>query len=73
MLVFRIVSGRYPANDGQGAARYGGRWNRKDIPLVYTGASRALRALEILAGSRALASDYVAVRIEIPEYCQGLF
>ncbi len=67
MLVYRIGSSRYPANDGKGAARFGGRWNRKGIPLIYAAESRALCALEILAGSREFADDYVSIPIEIPE------
>lgn len=67
MLVYRIGSSRYPANDGKGAARFGGRWNQKGIPLIYAAESRALCALEILAGSREFADDYVSIPIEIPE------
>ena len=66
MVVCRVGSRRYPLNDGNGAALYGGRWNHIGIPMIYTAASRALCALEILAGGRELANDYVAVPIEIP-------
>ena len=67
MVVYRIGSSRYPANDGEGAAHYGGRWNRKGTPLIYAAESRALCALEILAGSRELAGDYISVPIEFPD------
>src|ERR1022692_420605 len=42
MFVYRIGSSRYPANDGNGAALYGGRWNHKGTPLIYAAESRAL-------------------------------
>lgn len=67
MLVFRLGSSRYPANDGLGASLYGGRWNRKGTPVIYAAESRALCALEILASSGDLAADYVATPIEIPD------
>ena len=66
MLVYRIGTSRYPANDGAGAATYGGRWNPIGTPLIYAAASRALCALEILAGSRELADDYISIPIELP-------
>ena len=66
MLVYRIGSRRYTANDGSGAARFGGRWNHVGIPMIYAAESRALCALEILAGSRELANDYISIPIEIP-------
>ncbi len=62
MRVYRIGSSRYPANDGKGAARFGGRWKHKNIPLVYAAESRALCALGILAASREFAEDYISIR-----------
>lgn len=59
MLVYRLASARYPANDGMGARLYGGRWNHKGTPVIYAAASRALCALEILANANELPSDYV--------------
>ena len=67
MLVYRIGSSRYPANDGNGAAQYGGRWNHKGLPLIYATESRALCALEILAAGHEFANDYIAIPIEIPD------
>jgi RES domain-containing protein len=46
---------------------YGGRWNHKGTPVLYTAASRALCALEILANADELAGDYVLTPIELPE------
>jgi RES domain-containing protein len=65
MRVYRLGSRRYPANDGIGASLYGGRWNRKGTPVIYTAASRALCALEILANANELASDYIVTPIEL--------
>lgn len=67
MLVFRLSSRRYRANDGLGASLYGGRWNHKGTAVIYAAESRALCALEILANADELADDYIATPIEIPE------
>jgi RES domain-containing protein len=67
MIVYRLGSERYPANDGSGASLYGGRWNHKGTPVIYTAGSRALCALEILANADELASDYVVTPIEVPD------
>lgn len=36
------------AFDGEGARRFGGRWNSKGTPMVYTAGSQALAVLELL-------------------------
>jgi RES domain-containing protein len=36
------------AFSGEGARIYGGRWNSKGVPVVYTAATRSLAMLEIL-------------------------
>jgi RES domain-containing protein len=59
MIVYRLGSARYPANDGLGASLYGGRWNHKGTSVIYTAASRALCALEVLANADELGADYV--------------
>ena len=49
MIVFRICNTVY-SNDisGNGSKMYGGRWNNKGVPVLYTSSTRALAALEIL-------------------------
>jgi hypothetical protein len=37
---------------------YGGRWNHKGTPVIYSAASRALCALEVLANADELADDH---------------
>jgi RES domain-containing protein len=67
VIVFRLTSRRYLANDGLGASVYGGRWNHKGIAVIYTAESRALCALEMLVNSDELAGDYVTVPIDLPD------
>jgi len=49
MIVFRIApKSRIEDLSGTGARLYGGRWNKKGVPLVYTSESRALAIVEFL-------------------------
>lgn len=47
---YRIVKTRYCMNafDGEGAKRYGGRWNSVGTAVVYTSSTVSLATLEIL-------------------------
>lgn len=49
-LAWRLVKEKHAATafSGEGAARYGGRWNSRGTWVVYTSSSRALAALESL-------------------------
>jgi RES domain-containing protein len=62
---FRIAKARHArdAFDGEGAHRYGGRWNGPGTPLLYTSASRALAVLELLVHLQAseLLATYVLI------------
>lgn len=69
MIVYRINNCRY-INDlsGKGAAMYGGRWNSKDVHMVYTAESRALALLEVVVHvGRIPAAGYCLATIEIPD------
>jgi RES domain-containing protein len=48
MRVWRLCRRAHAAPDGEGARRYGGRWNQRGTALVYTSASASLAALEYL-------------------------
>jgi RES domain-containing protein len=70
MIVFRLSKAPF-AHDltGRGAELAGGRWNSKGLPMLYTGASRALCTAEVAVHTSLgiLPKDYVIVEIEIPE------
>lgn len=68
MLLYRIAVDEF-ANDlsGEGARVYGGRWNPKGIPMIYTAESVALAALEVLI-RLATPKHYCRVIYEIPDY-----
>jgi RES domain-containing protein len=53
---WRIVKRRHveSAFDGEGARRYGGRWNSPGTSVVYASETRALCLLEVLAGIRSV-------------------
>jgi len=67
MLLYRIAVEEF-ANDlsGEGARVYGGRWNPKGIPMIYTAESVALAALEVLI-RLATPKHYCRVIYEIPD------
>lgn len=46
MRVWRIASAAHAAFDGEGARRYGSRWTRKGLPVVFASATLSLAALE---------------------------
>ncbi len=54
------------AFSGEGARRYGGRWNRKGIPLVYTASSQSLAMLEMLVQDEPLRAPYTMIPADIP-------
>ena len=53
MRAWRISRKRYAKNafDGEGAYRYGGRWNSRGVRVVYLSSSPALAALEVLVNA----------------------
>ena len=55
MHVYRITGRKY-ANDltGRGAAMFGGRWNKKGSPVLYTGENKEIALLETLVHTPSL-------------------
>lgn len=69
-VAWRVVRTRYAesAFSGEGAFRYGGRWNSRGRPMVYTSGSRALAALEILVHlNPPLHFEYRAMQVAMEE------
>jgi RES domain-containing protein len=68
LAVFRIVTQRRAADafSGEGARLYGGRWNPKGVPVVYTASTRSLAMLEMLVQDQPLRARYVIVAAHIP-------
>ena len=67
MKVWRIAKSEHAGSveemlSGEGAARYGGRWNPKGVPAVYCSENSSLAALEILA-NLARPSTFPSYRI----------
>lgn len=47
MIVYRLVKNVFATDlSGEGPRLFGGRWNHKDIPCVYTAENRSLAILE---------------------------
>jgi RES domain-containing protein len=71
MLVWRLCRSVHAAGafSGEGARRYGGRWNSRGVPMVYCSSSLALAAIELfvhLDPSQAPA-DLVAISATLTE------
>jgi RES domain-containing protein len=68
MRSFRLCRTAYPAYDGEGARRAGGRWNSKGTRVLYKSENRALAVLEILVHlSAELPDKYLLGAAEIPD------
>ncbi len=65
MLVYRLCSERFTALDGEGARRYGGRWNSPGTAVIYTAETVSLAILETRVHLTAMPEDYVLLTIEI--------
>ncbi len=70
MIVYRICKEYPPSNnpiDGKGAFLYGGRWNSKGVPAVYTAQSLALARAELARhiNLNTLPDNFYVYEIEI--------
>jgi RES domain-containing protein len=68
MRVWRLVSERHvtSALTGEGAARFGGRWNSVGTRLVYAADSLALATLELAVHLVGAAVPFVALELDVP-------
>ena len=66
--VWRIITRRFAdtAFSGEGARRFGGRWNRRGVPVVYTAGSQSLALLEMLVQDEPLRASYLVIPAELP-------
>ena len=71
VTVYRIGKTKYAATafDGEGAFRFGGRWNSRGTRIIYTADSLALAAMEMLVhlDDDSLLLEYSFVAAEIPK------
>ncbi len=67
---YRLVKKRWSnqAFDGEGARRYGGRWNSKGKRCLYLASTPSLALLEIMVhlDDYSLLADYLLYQMEIP-------
>lgn len=69
-IVYRICKTKFVAQafDGEGAFRFGGRWNSRGTRIIYMAGSLALAALEMLVhlDDDSILPEYSYVPAEIP-------
>ena len=68
LRLWRIVTGRHPIWSGEGARRFGQRWNPPGLAAIYTGTSFALCLVEVLVHANRTAPPSAAryVEAEVP-------
>lgn len=74
MLVYRIAKTRYIRDLSEtGAKRYGGRWNQKGNPVLYTSEHRSLAILEFLVhcSIQTFAKDVSIITLSLPDAQHG--
>jgi RES domain-containing protein len=71
MKIWRICRERYASEafSGEGARRFGGRWNSRGVPMVYGSTSLALAAIELFVHlePNQAPEDLVSIAAELPE------
>ncbi|CAM5525301.1 RES family NAD+ phosphorylase [Thauera mechernichensis] len=67
-IVWRITTARFAASafSGEGARLYGGRWNPKGWPMIYTAESQSLDLLELMVQDDPLRANYVLIPAQLP-------
>jgi len=67
--VWRVCSKRHQRFDGEGARRYGGRWNHPGTSVIYTSGSLSLAALELFVhvDIDLASTDLVAIHADVPD------
>lgn len=69
LTVWRLVTARFSdtAFSGEGARLYGGRWNLRGVPVIYTSATQSLAMLEMLVQDEPLRARYVMIPATLPK------
>jgi RES domain-containing protein len=69
MRTWRICRSPYSAFTGEGARRFGGRWNSRGVPMVYSSSSLALAAIELFVHLEPgqAPGDLVCIAAELQE------
>lgn len=70
MKVYRVAKAKYAEDlSGRGAQRFGGRWNSKGVPALYTSQHRSLCILELLVHTsvEVIPEDIMLLEISLPE------
>ena len=67
LTVWRMAAAKHTdtAFSGEGARFYGGRWNPKGVPVVYTAGTQSLATLEMLVQDGKLLANYVMIPVTI--------
>jgi RES domain-containing protein len=71
MIAWRLCRRPHATLDGEGARRFGGRWNSPGRPMVYLADHPALAALEVRVhldlAFDLLPADYVLMQVGVPD------
>ncbi|MCE7510404.1 hypothetical protein MA04_04156 [Alcanivorax balearicus MACL04] len=71
VLAYRLLKKKWrtTAFDGEGARRYGGRWNSRGRPCVYLAGSESLAMLEVMVhlDDYTLLQHYMLLEVPLPE------
>ena len=71
LTLWRLVKARHATSafDGEGARRYGGRWNERGTAIVYLGGTLSLAALETFVHLTAADARiaFAAIEVRVPD------